>query len=90
MITKEFAKKLQRDYVPNGQPTDYVDAIRDTKDYEIYQCACSTGYDPQSGPIYCGDIADYLGTYVDKTCYVSVCKRHKHVLDRLLAKGKQK
>ncbi len=78
MITKSDAKKLQRDFIPNGgRSVDIrLHTFRRTDDYEIYQCCRQVAYDPQSGPIYCGKVSEYIAR-IDDTGIVTLCERHK-------------
>jgi hypothetical protein len=77
MVTKEEAKALRkRDFIPNGERVDIRTlTFRETGEYEVYQCCFPTGNDPQSGPFYCGDIADFTAD-VDGGGVVAVCQRH--------------
>lgn len=76
-MTKRQAKKLvRRDFIPGGPRVDLKDLQwRGTHDYEILQCCFKTGYDTQSGPFYCGDIADYV-SFFDDGSYVGACDLH--------------
>ncbi len=59
-LAKEQAKGLQRDFIPNGGRIDIRTLrFRHTKPDEVYQCCRQVSHDPQSGPIYCGDVAEY-------------------------------
>ncbi len=76
MITKELARQLQRDYVPNGRAVnieDFQGRWRRTRDGEILQCGRSRSYDLQSGPIYCGRVAEYVAEMGDDQ--LILCKR---------------
>lgn len=76
MLTKTEAKKVMTgDYIPNGKPVDIQDlTFRRTLEFEVYRCGRQTGYDPQSGPIFCGDLAEWLAK-VDNGV-VCLCERH--------------
>ena len=77
-MTKDEAKALQKDFIPVGQTGEPVDLsqviFQPTKSHEVFRCVVPTGYDPQSGPIYCGDIADWI--YRKNGKYVALCNRH--------------
>lgn len=77
-MLKDLAKQLQRDYIPNGRRIsrdEFSDLkFRRTEEYEIYQCGCQTGNDIQSGPIYCGRVADFLAE--TKEGVLAACKSH--------------
>lgn len=83
MFTKEAARRLQRDFIPGGKSVDISTLrFRKTDDHEIYQCCRKVSHDLQSGPIYCGDIAEYFATTTDG--YTCLCQRHKppqHLID---------
>lgn len=66
---------LKRDYIPGGkeQKTIVDLKLRQTEEDEVYQCGAITGNDPQSGPIYCGKIADW----VDEDGLYCICDYHK-------------
>ncbi|MDD3498200.1 MAG: hypothetical protein PHH24_01685 [Candidatus Moranbacteria bacterium] len=79
-MTKGMAKELLRgDFVPNGYIIN-LDALefRRTKDDEVYRCCESTGgYDPQSGPFYCGEIAEIVAFCENNGIpgYVGICEK---------------
>ena len=75
-LTKEEARQIRRgDYIPKGPSVDITTLrFRHTKSNEVYQCCKQTSRDPQSGPIYCGDIADYVAE--TKSGYVALCGGH--------------
>ena len=74
-LSKEQAKQLQRDFIPGGGPVDINTLrFRHTLSDEIYQCCKKTGNDPQSGPIYCGDVAEYIAR--TENGLVACCERH--------------
>lgn len=75
-LTKQAAKKLlEGNFVPSGESVD-IDTLnfRRTTESEVFQCCQHTGRDPQSGPFYCGDIAE-LVAFVEKG-YVGICEQH--------------
>jgi hypothetical protein len=80
-MNKEDAKRLQEDYIPNGESVKDVTILnfRKTLDDEIYQCGMQIDNDIQSGPIYCGGIAQYIA--IEEEGIVAVCKRHAKYLD---------
>jgi hypothetical protein len=77
MFTKSDAAKLQGDFIPGGKRVRLDSLLfRKTTDYEIYRCCQQSAYDIQSGPIYCGDIAEYIAPIEDKG-KVALCERHR-------------
>ncbi len=86
MITKTEARALldkMRDYVPGGKPVSDPQALswRPTLESEIYHCGTRTGNDIQSGPYYCGTIADFVAEVPDGTA--AICKKHhKRLMSR--------
>ncbi len=80
MITKTEARALlekTRDYIPGGkQPVPEPRALpwRPTTELEIHHCGVRTGDDIQSGPYYCGAIADFVATVPNGLA--AVCKKH--------------
>lgn len=78
-MNKTLAKSLQGDFVPDGTSefiiergkTDWKELSED----QVHRCCTQTSYDVQSGPIYCGNIADYF-TIVGNDEIVTVCKKH--------------
>ena len=82
MLTKQLAKELRGDFIPGGKEIDPHGLVfRKTSEYEVYRCCAHSGYDPQSGPIWCGDIAEIVADVVEDNQiigYVALCnKRHK-------------
>jgi len=81
-LTKKNAKDLlQRDYVPNGDEKMSRKELaaldfRKTLDCEIHQCGMMVGFDPQSGPLFCGDIAEYVA-FTDHGSAVCLCEKHR-------------
>jgi hypothetical protein len=77
-----MAEKLQGDYIPNGPRISHDEwqklVFRRAKPDEIHQCAMQVDNDMQSGPIYCGKIAEYVAFPVgpDGVGIAAVCKRH--------------
>jgi hypothetical protein len=77
-MNKSDAKKLveqMRDYIPGGKPVDVRSlTFRRTRDHEVLLCGTRTGNDIQSGPYYCGAVADWVASIREGT--VAVCDRH--------------
>ncbi len=79
MSLKETVKEFRRSFVPKGRTlTDeefkYI-KFRRTGPDELYRCSAIIGDDwPQSGFIYCGDVAEWIGTINDGN--VCLCSRH--------------
>lgn len=71
-----FIGKIEKEEPP-------IFIFRETEESEVLRCCCSSHADwPQSGPIFCGEIADYVAeTY---TGFVAVCckclKKIPHML----------
>ena len=78
VLAKEEAKKIrQGDFIPDGDSVDIRTLrFRKTREDEVFQCCRHVGYDPQSGPMYCGDIAEYVA-YKDSK-FVATCDRPRH------------
>lgn len=75
ILTKTEAKKiLQRDFIPGGGTVDVSKVkFQRTKEHEVFRCGCKVGNDSQSGPLYCGDIAEFVAPVEDGI--VAVCER---------------
>jgi hypothetical protein len=78
-MQKSDAKKLvaqMRDYIPGGKPIVDIAALtfRRTQEHEVLLCGTRTGHDIQSGPCYCGAVADWVAVTADGTA--AVCDRH--------------
>jgi len=78
ILTKEKARELVNgDFVPNGK--ELVDArtlkFRKTKEHEVCRCHARVGYDPQSGPLYCGNIAEFVSETKEVKEDVVIIKR---------------
>ena len=75
---KSEAKRLveeMRDYVPKGKPVDVTKlTFRRTREYEILLCGTRTGHDIQSGPYYCGAVADWVAA--TSGGLTAVCDKH--------------
>lgn len=83
-MLKDAAKQLQRDWIPDGvrnkaPAVDIHDKqFRHTSQYEVYRCCRQSNYDPQSGPIYCGRVAEYITVELLEGGYVvALCENHK-------------
>lgn len=79
-MTKKFAKRLQSDFVPDGRALSSKEVaqlrFRRTRSHEVYQCAARTGHDPQSGPIFCGRVAEWVA-YTDDGILALCEGRHR-------------
>ena len=87
MLTKTEARTLQknlRDYIPGGKALsrDQVEQLvfRETTEVEIYHCCRQTGDDLQSGPGFCGALADFIAPVPNGL--VALCGPHKRRLER--------
>jgi len=80
MLDKLKAQQLQKDFVPGGKRVMLGEVeFRPTRPDEVYQCCVQVGTDyPQSGPIYCGRVAEYVSTDPDGS-YVALCGQRRHV-----------
>lgn len=79
MMTKTEAKELLKgDYIPKGKRVDpevlRMMQFRRTFEHEVYRCGRHVQYDPQSGPIYCGCLAEFVA--VTDNGIVALCQRH--------------
>ena len=80
MCTKTDIKNLlKRDYIPRGRAVTDEEfrkmKFRKTEEDEVYQCARQSSYDIQSGPIYCGELAEWIGK--TESGVVCLCERHR-------------
>ena len=78
-MLKSDAKKLvsqMRDYIPGGKPIADITVLtfRRAAEHEVLLCGTQTGRDIQSGPFYCGAVADWVALTPDGTA--AVCTRH--------------
>ena len=77
-MNKSEAKKLtkqMRDYIPGGKPVDVSSLVfHRTREHEVLLCGTRTGEDIQSGPYYCGAIADWMAAASGGV--VAVCDKH--------------
>ncbi len=77
LMTKEDARRIRKlDFIPGGKPVDINTLrFRRTDSTEILHCCRQTSDDDiQSGPIYCGDIAEYVAPTEGGA--VALCERH--------------
>lgn len=94
-MRKEEAKKLKRgDYIPPGpRERIYFEELknwsfRETGEFEILQCNQPVGSDIQSGPIYCGEIVDYVFMSSDRKWRSELCKRHAAPVLKIIRKAR--
>ena len=85
MITKTQAKNLlPSDFVPGGKQLTSEELrnlkFRRTTENEIFQCCVITGEDIQSGPYFCGQIAEFVAFSSDSM--VALCGENGHVPPR--------
>lgn len=77
VVTKDFVRKMEGglDFIPRGEFVA-IDSLefRPTNNLELFQCCQQTGNDPQSGPYYCGKVAELVAGNRNK--YVGLCQRH--------------
>ena len=82
LFTRKMAEELQGDYIPRGPRISYEEwkklKFRRAKPDEIHRCAMEVGNDIQSGPIYCGAIAEYVAFPAgsEGMGVAALCKRH--------------
>ena len=71
------------DYIPGGKSVSKVKNLRPADPGA--RCCCETAYDIQSGPIFCGEPADWMADDANASGKVTaVCSRHLNVLKGLL------
>ncbi len=78
-LTKEVAERIRRGcFIPRGEEvvTDTLEFFS-TGPHEVHFCSEWVSNDPQSGPIYCGDIASKIAFTVQGNV-VGLCGRHEH------------
>ena len=81
MLTKTQIKQMQElmkpDYIPNGKSRIYLGDLkfRRTQEHEVCRCAAMTGDDIQSGPIYCGKLAEWIHECEDGS-FIASCDKH--------------
>jgi len=77
-MDKDRAKQLQSDFIPNGEWIDISTLeFRRTLPDEVYQCCVRSGHDIQSGPIYCGRVAEWIAFTIKGS--VALCGQRTHV-----------
>jgi hypothetical protein len=76
-LTKSIARSILRaDFIPNGGHVDVRTLqFRRTSETEIFRCCKRVAHDPQSGPIFCGHVAEFVAR-VDDSKVVALCERH--------------
>ena len=71
---------MDGDFIPGGKEISPKGLnYRPTTEYEIYRCCAQTENDPQSGPLFCGKLADYTSEVIENgklIGYVAVCNKH--------------
>lgn len=78
MITKSAARELtESDFIPGGERVDIRKLrFRRTEEHEVYRCCRQVADDIQSGPIYCGQVAEWVATTRGGMAIVATCERH--------------
>ena len=83
VLTKSLIKAanaFREDWVPKEKgeiiPDPKALKWRTTEEWEVYHCAIVTGNDIQSGPIYCGQLCEYIHITEDQKKYIAVCELH--------------
>lgn len=63
-LTKSLAKQIGRgNFIPDGPSIDVTKlTFRRTAEHEVFPCSFTVGNDIQSGPLYCGDVAEFIAT----------------------------
>jgi hypothetical protein len=76
---------LEADYIPGGAPVLRVAGVRPVPEGVSGRCGITTGYDPQSGPIYCGGRASLMADPVppNGTMKAFACPAHEANLRRM-------
>lgn len=77
-MLKELAKQLQEPFTPKGPsiaPEDLT-TWRVTGPHDVYRCCRMIGHDVQSGPMHCGDIADFVADGTEKGYHLAYCRYH--------------
>ncbi len=80
---KALIKDFKRDWIPSSDGLNGKHICRDKiinvrPAQRLERCCHITGTDDQSGPIYCGDLADYIADVVGiEGVIVAVCAYHK-------------
>lgn len=76
VVSRELLQRYkQGDFIPDGEEV-VVGTLqfRHTHSHELFQCCEMTGYDVQSGPYYCGQLATVVAG--NTRSYVGLCERH--------------
>lgn len=78
LSSKDRAERLQHEFIPRGEAVELGKlSFGFTLDDEIYRCCVQTSRDPQSGPIYCGAVAEFVALIEHD--YVGLCGKRGHV-----------
>lgn len=76
-VPREVKRMLRDDYIPGGKPVSMNDIINWRRIEGFGRCVASTSYDIQSGPIYCGRAAEYIGDVKDDPdSVICLCASH--------------
>ena len=85
MLDKQLAKELQEGFIPDGEKwMNQADLknlkFRRTTEEEVRRCCARVGKDPQSGPIFCGRLAEYVAFREEngETFVIALCGRGWH------------
>ncbi len=77
----KVVKVMSSDFVPDGTVMSFDKihkegiAFRKLSRDEVWRCCRMTSEDIQSGPIYCGKMAQLLGALPDST-FIALCDAH--------------
>lgn len=81
-LTKEMAKGLKEPFMPNGNWVEIRElTFRKTNPNEVFRCCVQTGFDPQSGPFFCGEIAELVADVIKDNVMigkVALCNHRGH------------
>lgn len=81
MTKTEIKTLIESDFIPGGKCIDVSNLVfRKTNQTEILRCCKTVGEDVQSGPIYCGSIAEY--TSQTDHGRINFCERHSNHIKR--------
>lgn len=81
-MDKRTAQELQQEFFPRGPEVDTRTLqFRRTDGAEIFRCCVASSYDIQSGPIYCGAVAEYVAfaPVEGDQSFVGLCGKRGHV-----------
>lgn len=82
MTPRELIRNWKRDYIPSGSPVRSICNLRPATGLE--RCSVAVGDEIQSGPLYCGELADVVADVSGKLrCHIAACNRHKDSLEDL-------